>query len=390
MVESNRKIFAVLFFSIFSAVMGVGIIVPLLPVYVEHLGASGIYIGAIFGAFSLSRTFLLPLFGRLSDKHGRKAFIVTGLFFYFVISIIFIFFKTVNEIIIIRFLQGMASAMIMPVAQAYAGDITPKNKEGSTMGLFNMSMFLGLSAGPVLGGIINGRYGIDAAFIWMGILVFIGFILSFFLLPKMKDEKIVRIKRLIPWKSLVTDKDIAAIFIYRLTFTICISIILGFLPIFANSKISVSSSYIGILITAGVFISGVFNVPMGYVSDRVNKKILIITGGIIVSGAILIIERSNTFTGMIIGNIIFGIGGGISMPAVFSIAVLKGSETESMATVMALLTVGHSIGMTIGPMVAGLLMDIFSLNYVFFAASISMLIGTAASFTLLSIKGQTY
>ena len=71
MQKSDRKIFGTLFFSIFTAVTGVGIVVPLLPVYARDLGASGLYIGLIFGAFSLSRTLFLPYFGRLSDKKGR-------------------------------------------------------------------------------------------------------------------------------------------------------------------------------------------------------------------------------------------------------------------------------------------------------------------------------
>ncbi|MGD8448408.1 MAG: MFS transporter, partial [Desulfobacterales bacterium] len=71
MKKLNKKIFSVLFFSIFGAVTGVGIVVPLLPVYAHDLGASGLYIGLIFGSFSLSRSFLLPYFGRYSDKKGR-------------------------------------------------------------------------------------------------------------------------------------------------------------------------------------------------------------------------------------------------------------------------------------------------------------------------------
>ncbi len=64
----HKGVFVTLFFAIFTTVTGVGIVVPLLPVYANDLGATGIYVGLIFGSFSISRTFLLPLFGRLSDK----------------------------------------------------------------------------------------------------------------------------------------------------------------------------------------------------------------------------------------------------------------------------------------------------------------------------------
>ena len=61
------RIFGTFFACILASVLGMGIVVPLLPVYAKGLGASGIYIGLIFGSFSLSRTFMLPYFGRRSD-----------------------------------------------------------------------------------------------------------------------------------------------------------------------------------------------------------------------------------------------------------------------------------------------------------------------------------
>jgi DHA1 family multidrug resistance protein-like MFS transporter len=78
MPKLDHKIFGILFFSLFVTVTGVGIVVPLLPVYAHDLGASGFYIGLIFGAFSLSRTLFLPYFGRLSDRKGRKRIILPG------------------------------------------------------------------------------------------------------------------------------------------------------------------------------------------------------------------------------------------------------------------------------------------------------------------------
>ncbi|MFU8770541.1 MAG: MFS transporter, partial [Desulfotignum sp.] len=150
--SDHKGIFATLFFIIFSTVTGVGIVVPLLPIYAHDLGATGIYVAMIFGSFSISRVFLLPYFGRLSDHKGRKPLILAGLISYTLISIAFIFSDTVEGLIFIRFIQGAGSAMIMPVVQAYVGEITPKGSEGYAMGMFNLSMFLSLSLGPLMGG----------------------------------------------------------------------------------------------------------------------------------------------------------------------------------------------------------------------------------------------
>jgi DHA1 family multidrug resistance protein-like MFS transporter len=262
MNANDRKIFGTLFFSIFAAVTGVGIVVPLLPVYAHDLGASGLYIGLIFGAFSLSRTFFLPYFGRQSDKRGRKPFIVTGLFSYAVISVAFILSTGVESLIVIRFVQGITSAMIMPVVQAYVGDITPEGKEGWVMGLFNMSLFIGLSAGPLIGGVIKDRFSLEGAFICMGILSIIGFALSLVLLPPRIEERVVRKGRPpVGWSTLLTDRTITGLFFFRLAYTACIGIIWGFLPVFADIEFSLSASAIGILVMLGVFVSGVVQCP---------------------------------------------------------------------------------------------------------------------------------
>lgn len=252
MNQIDKKIFAALFSSILAAVTGVGIVVPLLPVYAHDLGASGIYIALIFGGFSLSRTFFLPFFGRLSDKKGRKPFLIIGLFSYFLISVAFMLSKGLNTLVIIRIIQGVASAMIIPVAQAYMGDITPEGKEGLAMGMFNMSTFLGLSIGPLFGGVIKDAFTIHAAFACMGILVFFAFCLSYFFLPPIQEERLITGEyHPVPWRKLIFDRGIISLFFFRMAYTTCIGIIWGFLPVFANTEFTLSASSIGFLVMLG-------------------------------------------------------------------------------------------------------------------------------------------
>ena len=377
MNATDRKIFGTLFFSIFAAVTGVGIVVPLLPVYAHDLGASGLYIGLIFGAFSLSRTFFLPYFGRQSDKKGRKPFIVTGLFSYAVISVAFILSTGVESLIVIRFVQGITSAMIMPVVQAYVGDITPRGKEGWVMGLFNMSLFIGLSAGPLIGGVIKDHFSLHGAFVCMGALSIIGFVLSLVFLPPTAEERVVKKGRPpVGWSKILADRTIAGLFLFRLAYTACIGIIWGFLPVFADMEFSASASAIGILVMLGVFVSGVVQVPMGWLADRWNRKAMVILGGLVVTGAVYTLNHANGFQDMFWASVVFGLGGGIAMPALMAAAVLQGSRSDAMGSVMALLTVGHSLGMLIGSILAGVMMDRFQLRQAFILGALVMAAGT--------------
>nr|HDM99926.1 MFS transporter [Deltaproteobacteria bacterium] len=384
---SDKKIFATIFFSIFTSVTGVGIVVPLLPVYAHNLGASGLYISMIFGAFSLSRTFLLPYFGKTSDRKGRKPFIVAGMLGYTLVSIAFIFSSDVNSLIAIRFLQGMASAMIMPVAQAYIGDITPEGSEGFYMGLFNLSLFLSLSIGPIAGGVISDRFSLNSAFASMGILAIIGCMLSLFLLPPVNSERIERRDKspaLIT--GLLRDRVVAGLFILRLCYIFCIGIIWCFLPVYVNLEFGFSSSLIGILVMLGVCISGMLQVPMGLLADRLNKKYMIISGCLIIVYAIYSFSWADGFWDIIVADILFGVGGGLSTPPVMALCVIKGNDTKSMGSIMGLLTMGHSLGMLLGSFFAGIIMDYFGLKNAFPLGAIIMTAGIL-SFILL-IRGQ--
>ena len=271
---------------------------------------AGIYIGMIFGAFSLSRTLFLPYFGRQSDKQGRKPFVVAGLLGYALVSAAFMVSSDVHTLIAIRFIQGVASAMIMPAAQAYIGDITPSGKEGFTMGLFNMSVFWGLSIGPLAGGMINNRYGLDMAFLCMGLLAFLGFILSLFLLPpKTAAQVLSRQHPPLLWRTLLEDRGIRALFIFRLAYTTGIGIVWGFLPVLADTELALSSSSIGILLMLGVFTSGLIHAPMGMLADRISKTLMVVAGGLVVSLAIISFHWAQGFKDLFIANLLFGIGG---------------------------------------------------------------------------------
>jgi len=376
MRELDKKIFGTLFFSIFTAVIGVGIVVPLLPVYAHDLGASGLYIGLIFGVFSLSRTIFLPYFGRLSDKKGRKPLITAGLISYAVVSAAFLFSTNIETLILIRFIQGIASAMIMPVCQAYVGDITPVGKEGFVMGMFNMSMFFGLSIGPLIGGFVKDYYSLDTAFVCMGFLSLVAFLTSLFFLPPVVAEKNYGSRKAPKeWKYLIGDRNMVGLFIFRFAYTASIGIIWAFLPVMANLKFSLSGFSTGILVTLGVLISGIVHTPMGIVADKFNKRMLVAAGGLVIVFSMLFFGRSEGFNDLLFSSILFGIGGGISMPALMALAVFKGKETNAMGSVMALITTAHSLGMLVGSLAAGLIMDMYRLSDAFYSGAGIMVIG---------------
>jgi MFS family permease len=379
--RQDKKIFGALFFSIFATVTGVGIVVPLLPVYAHRVGASGLAIGMIFGSFSVSRTIFPPYFGRLSDRKGRKQLIVLGLLAYALISALFLSFSGIASLIAIRFLQGIASAALMPVIQAYVGDIAPPGREGATLGFFNLSMFLGLGFGPLIGGAIQDNWGLPAAFATMGVLALSGGLLAqIFLPPAAAERTIGASKPFGSWIHLILDREIMGLFIFRFGYTFGIGSIWGFLPVLADAEHSLSSAAIGSILMLGVLLSGFTQIPMGMVADRLDKRRLIAIGGVVAGLSLAGIEWAGGYAGLAAVIVVFGIGGGVCMAAHMALAVQKGGRLDCMGSVMAILTVAHSAGMMAGALLAGLAMDLVGLRIVFPMGAAIMLVCTSIFF----------
>lgn len=384
-MRRNHRIFFTLFLSVFAASLGVGLVVPLIPVYAHGLGAGAFQIGLIFGAFSLTRTLFVPLFGRLSDIMGKKPFLVLGLFLYFVLSIGYVYSSQVTQLVLIRLAQGFASAMIIPVAQAYVGVITPDGREGFTMGFFNMALFGGLSAGPILGGLVKDAFGINISFLSMAGLCLAGCLLCLVLLPPEHTGPFKQMKGG-PGKSylrILRDPAVFSLLAFRLGFNTCIGIIWAFLPLLAGTRFDLSSTKIGIIVTINVLISGLLQSPMGYAADRLNKRVLVAFGGILAAAAMLYIHRAASFAELFTANAVLGIAGGISLPALMALCVIQGRRLNGMGTVMGVMAMAHSLGMLVGPMVAGLILDSFSFTAVFITGA-AVMGGSTVLFTALS------
>ncbi len=370
MPESNRtKILLTLMISVFAAMLGSAIVVPLLPVYVRNHGAGGLMIGGVFAAFSLSRTIFLPYFGRLSDRRGRKRLLLAGLLLCALCTIFYILSKEVYHIILTRAIQGIGAAMIWPLAAAYVGDMTPKGREGTYMGWFNMASFSGMACGPFLGGIINDLVGIEGAFASMGLITMVGFFMVISFLPKEEIYRVVPKKKPKGTIQLLRSEPVLrGMFLFRFLYTICVALIWSFQPIYLDAFMGLKSSWIGLLVSLNVGAAAMLQAPMGRLADRVSRSKLIMIGAVLQTIAVTSLPFCRTLPELLAANLGFGLAGGFSLPAIQAVATDLGRARQSMGGIMAVLLTGQSVGMLIGPMAGGALYDLFDLHLIFMIA----------------------
>jgi multidrug resistance protein len=178
-MEKSRLL--LLFLTLFFVMLGFGIIIPNLAYYAKDTGATTTEIAILMSIYSGMQLLFAPIWGRLSDKHGRKPAILLGLIGNAVALIGFGLAKDYVWLLIARGAAGIASAAVLPSVMAYVADITTPEERGKGMGLMGAAMGLGFILGPAIGGVM-GRH--DTPFFVAGGLSILNFLFALILLPE--------------------------------------------------------------------------------------------------------------------------------------------------------------------------------------------------------------
>ena len=172
----------IIFVTVFIDLLGFGIIIPLLPFYAESFGASAFTIGLLGTSFSLMQFLFSPIWGRWSDKIGRRPIILLGLMGSCLSYLGLALATSLPLIFFARIIGGIAGANIA-TAQAYIADVTTPENRAKGMGMVGAAFGLGFIFGPAIGGLLS-RLGPEAPMWFASALCFANFTAAWFLLPE--------------------------------------------------------------------------------------------------------------------------------------------------------------------------------------------------------------
>ena len=179
----KRSPLFILLLTVLLDLIGFGIVLPLLPTYAKDLGANPFMIGLIAAIFSIMQFIFSPLWGKLSDKIGRRPVMLISIFITAVSYLVFAQAATIPLLIFARGLSGIGSANIA-AAQAYITDVTDSKSRSGAMGMIGAAFGIGFIIGPLVGGVLKHNYGIQTVGYVSAALITLDFILAIFLLPE--------------------------------------------------------------------------------------------------------------------------------------------------------------------------------------------------------------
>lgn len=229
---------AVLMATAFVDMIGAVMILPLIPFYAETLGASGFVIGVLISAFSIAQLVSAPLWGKLSDRHGRRPVLVIGLAISALSYVAFAFAQSLWLLFLSRAVQGLGGGTV-GVVQAYVADTSEPEERAKGLGWLSAATSLGAIVGPALGSVLAAMWGRAAPGLGAALLCVLnlGFAWRFLtesrdLMMRTTDSHAVPavLRTLTPWQVLARPRETAARVIW--TYAVAIGAFYGMVAIF--------------------------------------------------------------------------------------------------------------------------------------------------------------
>ena len=389
-VRSSQRLLVILCVSVGVAMVGLGIIWPLVPVYASQLGARGLELGLIIASFNIARTIAGPFSGRFSDRWGRKSFIAAGLLLYAVVSVFYVRADDVASLVAVRLVHGMAAVMVAPVAMALVADAAADCRLGRAMGTLSMSMMIGLGAGPMLGGVIQEHFGLAAAFYSMGGLALLTLAGVILMVPSGRGvtcRTTARQPVRAGVKQLVGHRWLQVLVLLRVFTAAGQGCVYTFLPLLA-AELNVSGTQIGLVLGTNIFLLAALQRVCGNLADRSRPEGLLL-GGTLLSGlAVLGMPLSDGFAGLLAANVVMGTGTGAAFAGGFVLAGRLG-RFLGQGAVMGITDAGWSLGMIAAPILAGLIMDRFGMPAIFYSGGGLVVAGTGLTAMLLTFDRRS-
>jgi MFS transporter, DHA1 family, tetracycline resistance protein len=360
----------IIFLTVLIDLVGFGLILPLIPIYSKMFHASGFVTGAIVSAYSLMQFIFAPLWGRLSDRVGRRPVLLCSTACACLSYVIFAIGSSLSGNLALtvmffsRFFAGICGANIT-VAQAYIADISPPEKRSAQMGLVGMAFGLGFILGPALGAASYKCFGLTGPGWTAASLCALNFVWAFIRLAeswKPAAHWVMQRPHIEHWLHVLRTPKlnllIVIFFLATFCFT-CFEVTISWL-VMRNFGIDPEKSPVPVfwLIVYCGLIGAVFSGGAGRIVKRMGEPKLIAVSLFLAGIGIGLLPYLTHWGTLLVGLGIFAMGSSLTRPPVFGMISMLTPAHEQGATMGVAQGIG-SLARIIGPLFSA---GLFALN----------------------------
>ena len=356
----KRSPLVVILLTVFIDLVGFGIVIPVLPYYLEseRFRATPLALGLLFSSYSVMQLIFSPILGRWSDKHGRRPVLLVSIIGSGVGFLILGAAGTLTMLFVGRIIAGITGGNIS-TAQAYIADVTTPEDRAKGMGMFGAAFGLGFIFGPALAGILS-QWSISLPFYFAGALSFANAVLLYFTLPEtVTPDHPARATRR-GWgyflQSLRQTRLALVVGVYFL-FVVAFSIMTTVFALFTMYRFGYDAAdngylfaYIGLL---AVIVQGGL---IGRLVKRFGELPLVIAGALLLAVNLLILPHVGPAAGGLAGLLAvmtcFSFGNSFAMPSLTSLASRSVGAAEQ-GGVLGVSQSAASLARAVGPALGG-------------------------------------
>ena len=371
------------FFALFSSTMSKSPILPLFAKSLITLKFEEQFFGYIIAASTVPGILVSMIAGRLSDVYGRRKLILVSTVIFATAPIFYFFAINIWILMIIRFYHGFSTAIFVPVATAAIAESYPE-KKGAFISSFSSITLVGRFLAPITGGTIlfltsNYYYGVYVGCAISGTIALALVVLLFRVrIPQTEFAQEVKktsltIKEFLRgFKDVLTHKIILSTSIVQASQYFAFGIIEAYIILHAD-LLHFNAWLIGLIPAILTLMLFVFKPLMGYFSDKVGRRVIILVGLLLGGGVSWVIPFTINYIGVILTLCGFGIG--MAMVVSSTAAYVSDlSKKEDYGAAIGTLSTIMDIGQTIGPILSGYVLIAFSFGGVFLLVSIVLIL----------------
>ena len=374
----------IIFLTVFIDLLGFGIIIPLLPFYAESYGANALTVGLLSTSYSLMQFLFAPIWGRWSDRIGRRPIILVGLLgsclSYFALAVA----GSLTLIFGARIIGGIAGANI-PTAQAYIADVTTPENRARGMGLIGAAFGLGFIFGPALGGVLT-HLGPSAPMWTASGLCFANFVAALFFLPESRAASALKSKvgRLEMFRRSFQRPKLLLLLSLYFIINAAFSSFESTFALFSERRFAFTAANIGyVFALIGVVLALVQGVLVGRVVRVVGEHRLIPAAIAVVAFALAILPLTYSIPMLLVTCALLALGMGFNNPALSSM-VSRLTDPNDQGGVLGLAQSLGSLGRIVGPAWGGFLFDRFGPTMPYMSAAAIMTVAFLVALASLS------
>ncbi len=363
----------ILAFTLLVVMLGYGMILPVMPFYIEHFGAGGAEMGWLMSAYALMQLIFAPIWGIVSDRVGRKPILMLGVLGYALTLLLMGLAETFWMLFAARVFSGILSAAALPTAMAYVGDQTPEAERGSGMGQLGAATGVGVVAGPLLGGFLSGD-NLSLPFLVGSGVAFLALLLIFLLLPEAGFSKAAERKTGAPLKDALRTAGGPAGMMLVVIFVLSFGLtgFQGIGGLYVVKKFNFDTRQVGSMwmVMGAILVVGQ-GLLTGPLIRRFGERIVVLAGLGGGAAGFLLLGLARDFTTTLLALSAFTLSLALSTPAIN--AVLSRMAGEKQGVMMGLNSASASLGKVAGPLWSGYLFDI-NIEYPYISGAAVLLV----------------